>query len=64
MSFIIVALVTAIKHKLRQYKDCSCDILVKNVAALCFCLKNLPEAEVKRFRLVVLAKKNLKIIMW
>jgi hypothetical protein len=33
-------------------KDCSCDILVKNVAAFCHCRKSLPEAKVKRFRLL------------
>ena len=27
-------------------RDCSCDILVKNVAALCLCLENLLEARV------------------
>ena len=29
-----------------------CDILVKNMAAFCPCLKSLPEAHVKRFRLL------------
>ena len=35
-------------------RDCSCDILVKNVAAFCHCPKCLPEAKVKRFRLIAL----------
>ena len=37
-----------------------CDILVKNVAAFCLCMKSLPQAKVKRFRLISLMKKNLK----
>ena len=32
----------------------------KNVDALCPCLKSLPEAEVKRFRLIALAKEISK----
>lgn len=28
-------------------RDCSCEILVKNVAAFCFRLKSLPEAKVE-----------------
>ena len=39
-------------------RDLSCDILVKNVSAFPPCLKSLPEAKVKRFRLLVLT--NLK----
>jgi hypothetical protein len=39
-------------------KDCYCDILVKNVAAFCPCLKSLPE--VKRFILIALAKEVSK----
>lgn len=38
--------------------DCSCDILVKNVAAFCPCPKNLPEAKLKSFGLVTLEKEN------
>jgi hypothetical protein len=30
-------------------RDCSCDILVKNVPGFCPCLKALPEAKVNRF---------------
>ena len=38
-------------------RDCSCDILVKNVTAFCPCLKCLPEAKVKRFQLIALTKE-------
>jgi hypothetical protein len=38
-------------------RDCSCNILVKNVAAFCPCLKSLPEAKVKRLQLIVLTKE-------
>ena len=38
-------------------RDCSCDILVKNVTAFCPCLKSLPEAKVKRFQLIELTKE-------
>ena len=41
-------------------RDCSCDILVKNVAALCSCLKSLPETKVKRFKLLTLTKEISK----
>jgi hypothetical protein len=37
-------------------RDCSCDVLVKNVAVFCPCLKRLPEAKLKRFQLVALMK--------
>ena len=37
-----------------------CDILVKNVATFSPCLKCLPEAKEKRFRLIALAKESLK----
>jgi hypothetical protein len=42
---------------------------VKNVAAFCPCLKNLPEAKVKRFILIVLTKEISKnpsrnIVFW
>ena len=33
------------------------DILVKNVAGFCPCLKSLPEAKVKRFQLIALTKE-------
>jgi hypothetical protein len=33
---------------------------VKNVATFCPCLKNLPEAKVKRLRLIALAKELSK----
>ena len=35
-------------------RDCSCGVLVKNLATFCSCLKSLPEAEVKRFKLIAL----------
>lgn len=38
-------------------RDSSCDVLVKNMAAFCNCLKSLLEAKVKRFRLPVLSKE-------
>ena len=38
----------------------SCDILVTNGAAFCPCLKGLPEASMKRFRLIALAKEISK----
>ena len=38
-------------------RDCFCGILVKNVAAFCPCLKSLPEAKVKRLRLIALTKE-------
>ena len=41
-------------------RDHSCDVLVKTVAAVCPCPKRLPEAKLKRFRLISLAKENLK----
>jgi hypothetical protein len=38
-------------------RDCFCGILVKNVANFCPCLKGLPEAKVKRLRLIALTKE-------
>ena len=35
-------------------KDCSCDILVKNVVAFCPCSKSLLKAKMTRFRLIAL----------
>ena len=40
--------------------DCPCDILMKNVAAFHPCLKSLPVAKVKRFRLIALTKEVSK----
>ena len=40
-----------------RLRGCFCGILVKNVAALCPCLKSLPEAKVKRFILIALTKE-------
>ena len=42
------------------HRDCFCDILVKNVAAFCPCLKSLPEAKVKNFILIALTKEVSK----
>jgi hypothetical protein len=42
------------------HKDYFCGILVKNVATFCPCLKSLPEAKVKRFRLIALTKEVSK----
>lgn len=33
-------------------RNCSCNILAKNVAAVCPCPKNLPEAKLKSFGLI------------
>jgi hypothetical protein len=38
-------------------EDYSYDILVKNVAAFCPCLKSLPEAKLKRLKLIAMTKK-------
>jgi hypothetical protein len=44
----------------KNFRDHSCDILVKNVAAFCPCLKSLPETKVKRFKLISMTKKVSK----
>jgi hypothetical protein len=41
-------------------RDCSYDILVKNVATFCPSLKSLPEAKVKRLILIALTKEVSK----
>ena len=41
-------------------RNCSCDILVKKVAAFCPCPKNLPEAKVKNFGLIPLTEEISK----
>jgi len=41
-------------------RDCSWDILVKNVVAFCSCLESLPEAKVKGSRLIALTKEVLQ----
>jgi hypothetical protein len=38
-------------------EDCSCDVLLKNVAAFCICLKSLLEYTVKRFQPIALTKE-------
>jgi hypothetical protein len=50
-------------------RDCSCGILVKNVAVYCPCMKSLPEAKVKRFIFIALTKEvsekpNRGFIIW
>ena len=50
-------------------RDHSCDIFMKNMAAFCPCPKNLPEAKVKRFGLIVLTretskKPNIDSVLW
>jgi hypothetical protein len=51
------------------HRDCSCDIMVKNVAAFCSHLKSLPESKVKRFILIELTKEiskksNRDFVLW
>jgi hypothetical protein len=41
-------------------RDCPCDILAKIVTAFCPCLKSLPVAKIKRFRLIPLTKEVSK----
>jgi hypothetical protein len=48
------------KHGTMFPRDCSCDSLMKNMAAFCPCLKSLPGAKVKRFRLITLTKEVSK----
>jgi hypothetical protein len=48
-----------LKENFRMWhKDCG--ILVKNVATFCPCPKSLPEAKVKRLRLIALTKEISK----
>ena len=42
---------------MEKYVACFCDILVKNMAALCYCPKNLSEAKVKKLRLIALTNE-------
>jgi hypothetical protein len=49
--------------------DCFCDILVKNVITFPPCLKSLPEAELKRLRLITLTKEVsetpiIDVVLW
>lgn len=41
-------------------RDCSCDILAKNVAAVCPCPKNLPKATLKSFGLIASTEETSK----
>jgi hypothetical protein len=50
-------------------RDCFCGILVKNEATFCPCLKSLPEAKVKRLRLIALTKEVsempiIDLVLW
>jgi hypothetical protein len=50
-------------------RDCSYDILAKDVAASCPCLKSLPEVKLKTFGLIMLAAEisrqpNMDSVMW
>ena len=50
-------------------KNCSCNILVKNLAAFCSCLKSLPEARMKSFGLIPLIgeiskQPSIDSVMW
>ena len=49
-------------------RDHSCEILVKNVAALCPCPKSPPKTKVERFRLITLAKiskqPSIDSVLW
>ena len=50
-------------------RDCSCDILVKKVAAFCSCPKSLFEAKMKSFGLILLAEEiskqcSIDSVMW
>ena len=41
-------------------RDHFCDMLVKNAAVFCPCLKSLPDAKLKNFHLMLLAEELLK----
>ena len=50
-------------------RNCFCDVLVKNMAAFCHCLKRLTKAKVKRFILITSAKEvskkpNKDFVLW
>jgi hypothetical protein len=52
--------VSEMKNFSMLHRDCFCDILVKNVDSFCHCLKSLPEAKVKSFKLITLTKEVSK----
>jgi hypothetical protein len=61
--------ISKLKNFRMQHKDCFCGILVKNVTTFFPCLKSLPEAKVKRLRLIVLTKEvskkpNREFVLW
>lgn len=41
-------------------RDCSCDILVKYAAAICPCLKTLPESNLKSFGFNCFGREDVK----
>ena len=50
-------------------RDCFWSTLMKKMAALCPCLKSLPEAKVKRLRLIALTKEVseppfIDLVLW
>ena len=50
-------------------RDSFCDVLMKNMAAFCHCLKRQPRANVKRFILLASAKEvskkpNKDFVLW
>jgi hypothetical protein len=50
-------------------RDFFCDVLVKNMAAFCCCLKRLPKAKTKRFIFIastkeVSKKPNRDFVLW
>ena len=65
-----LALEVSGEKKLNMWpRDCSCDILVKNVATFCPCLKSLSKDKVKRFILNALTKevsekKKNSFVLW
>lgn len=48
------------KNRSKCPRDCSCDILVKNVTEFCPCPKSLSKAKLKSFGLIALTEKILK----
>jgi hypothetical protein len=48
------------KNFRKWHKDCFWGVLAKNVATFCPCLKSLPEAKMKRLRLIALTKEVSK----
>ena len=51
------------KNTSKWPRNCSCGVLVKNVAVFCPCPNNMPEAKLKSFGLMVLAEEISKLPM-